>query len=70
MCILTGSTAVGEDKIKHSAIGRIHRLLMYPMSFYESGDSIGNISLIELFENPEKDISGINSDLTFDDLLL
>lgn len=67
--ILTGSTTIDFDKIKHSGAGRIHRMMMYPMSLYESGDSNGNISLINLFDNPFMDIDGISSDLTFDDLL-
>ena len=49
--ILTGSTSVDESEIMHSGIGRIHRLTMRPMSLYESGDSNGKISLLELFEN-------------------
>ena len=35
--ILTGSTVVNEEEIMHSGTGRIHRLLMRPMSLYESG---------------------------------
>lgn len=67
--ILTGSTSIDITKIKHSGTGRIHRIMMYPMSLFESGDSNGKISLISLFDNPFSDIDGITSDLTFDDLL-
>ena len=67
--ILTGSTVVDNDKIMHSGAGRIHRLLMRPMSLYESNESNGKISLIELFENPELNINGITSDLTVKDLI-
>lgn len=35
--ILTGSTIVDKSKIMHSDAGRIHRLMMRPMSLYESG---------------------------------
>jgi len=66
--ILTGSTSVDETKIKHTGTGRIHRMVMYPMSLYESGDSNGKISLIRLFD-VNYDIEGIISDLSFDDLL-
>lgn len=66
--ILTGSTVVDESKIMHTGTGRIHRLKMRPMSLYESGDSNGKISLMELFDNPEIDINGIQSDLTINDL--
>ena len=67
--ILTGSTVVDESKIMHSGTGRIHRLLMRPMSLYESGESNGKISLMELFDNPDMNIDGIKSDLTMDDLI-
>lgn len=52
--ILTGS-AVPVDKkdITHSGTGRFIYLTMRPMSLYESGDSNGNISLKELFNNKE-----------------
>lgn len=66
--ILTGSTSVDEDDIVHTGTGRIHRMLMYPMSLYESGESNGKISLIELFDNPKMDIDGIVSDLTVENL--
>lgn len=67
--ILTGSTVVDESKIMHTGTGRIHRLLMRPMSLYESGESNGKISIEELFNNPDVDISGIESDLTINDLI-
>ena len=67
--ILTGSTVVDESKIMHSGTGRIHRLLMRPMSLYESGESNGKISIEELFDNPNMDIDGIESNLTMDDLI-
>ena len=66
--ILTGSTVVDESKIMHTGTGRIHRLIMRPMSLFESGDSNGKISLMELFDNPEMDINGIQSDLTMNEL--
>ena len=66
--ILTGSTSVDESDIEHTGTGRIHRMMMYPMSLYESGESNGKISLIELFDNPEMDIDGIVSDLTVENL--
>ena len=66
--ILTGSTSVDESKIRHPGTGRIHRMVMYPMSLYESGESNGKISLTELFNNPKIDIDGITSDLTVKNL--
>ena len=67
--ILTGSTVVDESKIMHSGTGRIHRLLMRPMSLYESGESNGKISIEDLFNDSNVDIDGIESDLTIDDLI-
>lgn len=67
--ILTGSTVVDESKIIHSGTGRIHRLTMRPMSLFESGDSNGKISLIDLFNLPDLNIDGITSDLSIEDLI-
>ena len=41
---------------------------MLPMSLYESKESNGKISILELFKNPDMDIDGIESDLTMEDL--
>lgn len=50
--ILTGSaTPIDQNKIFHSGIGRISRMMMRPMSLYESGDSSGEISLGTLFNS-------------------
>ena len=49
--ILTGSTVVDDTKINHSGAGRIHRSLMRPMNIYESRESNGKISLMDLFDN-------------------
>ena len=67
--ILTGSNAVRKDKIKHSGTGRISRMKMLPMSLYESKESNGKISLSELFNNPDLDIDGIESEMTIEDLI-
>ena len=64
--ILTGSNSVDSSKIKHSGIGRIAKIVMYPMSLYESEDSNGLISLKELFDNKDYDIDGIKSNLTIE----
>lgn len=55
--ILTGSTTVPDSKIKHSGAKRISRLMMRPMSLFESLDSDGSVSLKGLF-NGNNDISG------------
>ena len=67
--ILTGSTVVDEDSIMHSGTGRIYRMLMRPMSLFESGESNGEISIIDLFSNPDININHCESDLTIDGLI-
>ncbi|MCL1875607.1 MAG: DUF4143 domain-containing protein [Synergistaceae bacterium] len=67
--ILTGSTTIDESRIMHSGTGRISRMVMYPMSLFESGESNGSISLEELFSNPARDIDGIISDLSIENLV-
>ncbi|MBE6140662.1 MAG: ATP-binding protein [Firmicutes bacterium] len=53
--ILTGSTTLTKDEkeeeVFHSGAGRIASLKMYPMSLYESGDSSGEISLLDMLDN-------------------
>lgn len=51
--ILTGSATPVTNKVHHSGAGRICKMNMYTMSLYESGDSSGDVSLIELFENKD-----------------
>ena len=67
--ILTGSTVVDETEIMHSGTGRVHRLLMRPMSLYESGESNGEISIMEIFDNPNININDCESNLTIDELI-
>lgn len=67
--ILTGSTMVDNSKIMHSGAGRITRLLMRPMSLYESGDSTGEISIMDLFDNKDIKINGIASKLSLKDII-
>lgn len=59
--ILTGSAVPPEtSEISHSGIGRITKMLMRPMSLYESGDSSGQVSLSGLFAG-NGDIRGDSS---------
>ena len=67
--ILTGSNAVDKKLIRHSGTGRIAKMDMLPMSLWESQESNGKISLRELFDNPNLDIDGIQSDMTVEDLI-
>ena len=52
--LLTGSSTPKRKGILHSGAGRIGRIRMNTMSLYESGDSLGEISLREIFDNPIK----------------
>ena len=67
--ILTGSTTIDESSIMHSGTGRISRMVMYPMSLYESKESSGQVSLAELFQSHETDIDGANSSLSVEQLV-
>ncbi len=53
--ILTGSTTLRKDdknqKVFHSGAGRIARLKMYTMSLYESGNSTGDVSIMDMYNN-------------------
>ena len=48
--ILTGSSTPNDNLISHSGTGRIARMLMRPMSLFESNESNGAVSLRELFD--------------------
>lgn len=53
--ILTGSAVPdkeNEKEIEHSGTGRFAWLTMRPMALFESGESTGEISLINLFSTP------------------
>ena len=64
--LLTGSAVpVDTKEITHSGTGRFTWLTMRPMSLYESGDSTGDVSLKDLFE--ENTVDG-ESDMTIDRL--
>lgn len=67
--ILTGSTSVDENKIMHSGTGRINRLTMRTMSLFESEESNGKISIIDLFNSPNMNIDGIKSELSIEELI-
>ena len=66
--ILTGSAAADTDETAHSGTGRIADLTMYPMSLYESGESAGEISLEELFDNPKVQL-GARSKMSIENLI-
>ncbi len=63
--ILTGSAKPSEGETMHTGTGRISRVLMRPMSLYESNESTGEVSFKDVFDG--KDISGV-SKLSLEDL--
>lgn len=62
--ILTGSAVPKDNVVQHTGTGRISRLLMRPMSLYESLESNGSVSLKELFDG-KSDIESF-SELTIE----
>jgi len=64
--ILTGSATPSDNETSHSGTGRIARMLMRPMSLFESNESNGNISLKHLFDG-KTDIAA-KSTLTIEQL--
>ena len=64
--ILTGSAVPSDHVTAHTGTGRISRLLMRPMSLYESQESTGTIPLSGLF-NGQHDIGAL-SDLTIEQI--
>lgn len=58
--ILTGSTELNDEKKKqifHSGAGRIGKIKMYTMSLYESKDSSGEASIMEMYYGTQKNVS-------------
>ena len=59
--ILTGSSTPNHKGILHSGTGRFGRIKLNTMSLYETGDSNGSVSLIQLFnENKLVPVTGPN----------
>lgn len=58
--ILTGSAVPKDNVVQHTGTGRISRLMMRPMSLYESMESNGSVSLKALFDG-ETEIDGFSS---------
>ncbi len=65
--ILTGSSSK-NIKTPHTGTMRISTMKMLPFSLYESDESNGTVSLMELFNNPSE-FEGCMSNLTIDGLI-
>ncbi len=64
--ILTGSAVPTDNATAHTGTGRISRMMMRPMSLFESLESTGSVSLRQLFEG-KLEIEGI-SNLTIEQI--
>ncbi len=61
--LLTGSSTPKERKAVHSGTGRIRHMGIRTMSLYESGDSVGTVSLSDIMNNKDIGISENKADL-------
>ena len=61
--LLTGSSTPKERRAVHSGTGRIRHMSIRTMSLYESGDSVGTVSLSNIMENKDIGISENKADL-------
>ncbi len=67
--ILTGSsTPVDKTEVHHSGVGRITPIRMRPMTLWESKESLGLVSLEDLFYGGDNFQCQVNRDFTLDDL--
>lgn len=64
--ILTGSSTPNYKGVLHSGAGRIGRIKMRPMSLYETSESSGEVSLLDLFTRKCK--SCMAKDITIQDI--
>ena len=65
--ILTGSAVPADDVTRHSGAGRFSRLRMRPMSVFEAGDGVADVSLTQLLEGGR--VSGRDSGRQFEDTI-
>lgn len=67
--ILTGSSTPAEKTdIHHSGAGRITPIKMRPMSLWESGDSNGKVSLLDLFNGGKEFVTDYNDNFNINDV--
>lgn len=65
--ILTGSSSK-KVNVPHTGTLRIAQLKMYPMSLYETNESNGTVSLMQLFDDPSS-FEGCTSNMSLDDVI-
>jgi len=54
MFIFTGSASPPKEERQHSGVGRFARVMMRPMSLFESGRSSGAVSIAKMFDGTER----------------
>lgn len=64
---LTGSSSK-KIETPHTGTGRISQIVMYPMTLYETGESSGNVSMRQLFDD-DYDIDGKKNNLEYKELI-
>lgn len=64
--ILTGSAVPSDNATAHTGTGRISRILMRPMSLFESSESNGSVSLQAMFNGGQEE--GAISDLSIENI--
>lgn len=64
---LTGSTSK-KIETPHTGTGRISEIQLYPMTLWETGESDGTISIAQIIEDHDYDISGHVNNLSLEDL--
>ena len=66
--ILTCSTKLTTEEFRnqifHSGAGRIGKINMYPMSLYESGDSMGEASIMDMYNGEQKTVKTKSVDIS------
>lgn len=61
--VLTGSSVPDDDARRHSGAGRFARLMMRPMSLFESSDSTGSMSLRALLAGERPSAPSVDVDI-------
>ena len=64
---LTGSSSKKVDT-PHTGTGRISEMIMYPMTYYETRESTGSISLTKIIEDSDYNFDGEMSNTKLEDL--
>ena len=66
--LIGSSTPANKTEVHHSGAGRITPVKMRPMSLWESKESRGTISLMDLFDGKDNYPWDMNAEITLDDI--